>query len=117
MSATAAASPGTASTAIGATVSVAEAARLLGRDLTRVYALIRSGDLVAVPATEDAAGPLRVDRTSLERWLAASSTGGAPLSARNAWALIALASGEQAFSSDVWDCSSGPRTFPARARG
>jgi segregation and condensation protein B len=79
-------------------VSVAEAARLLGRDRTRVYALIRSGDLVAVPATEDVPGPLQVDRTSLERWLAASSSSGAPLSAHNAWALIALASGEQAFS-------------------
>ena len=31
------------------TVSVAEAAQLLGRDRTRVYALLRSGDLVAAP--------------------------------------------------------------------
>jgi hypothetical protein len=50
-------------------VSVAEAARLLGRDRTRVYALIRSGDLVTVPATEDAAGPLQVDRASLDHRL------------------------------------------------
>ena len=31
------------------TLSVAEAARLLGRDRTRIYALLRSGDLVAAP--------------------------------------------------------------------
>jgi hypothetical protein len=31
------------------TLSVAEAARLLGRDRTRVYALLRSGDLVFAP--------------------------------------------------------------------
>lgn len=30
-------------------VSVAEAARLLGRDRTRVYALLRSGDLADLP--------------------------------------------------------------------
>lgn len=39
------------------TVSVAEAAQLLGRDRTRVYALVRSGDLVAAPDDEDSAGP------------------------------------------------------------
>jgi hypothetical protein len=44
------------------TVSVAEAARLLGRDRTRIYALLRSGDLVAVSATDDdAPGPVRID--------------------------------------------------------
>jgi hypothetical protein len=68
-------------------VSVAEAARLLGRHRTRVYALIGSGDLVALPATEDAIGPLQVDRASLERWLTAGSGGGAPMSPRNAWTL------------------------------
>jgi excisionase family DNA binding protein len=31
------------------TLSVAEAAALLGRDRTRIYALLRSGDLVAAP--------------------------------------------------------------------
>jgi segregation and condensation protein B len=81
-----------------AAVSVAEAARLLGRDRTRVYALIRSGDLVAVPSPTDVTGPLRVDRASLERWLVAGGAQGRPLSPRNAWALIALASGDQTFS-------------------
>jgi enterochelin esterase-like enzyme len=52
------------------TLSVAEAARLLGRDRTRVYALLRSGDMVAAEADDDgASGPLRIDRSSLERWL------------------------------------------------
>jgi hypothetical protein len=98
VSASTAASPDAPTPSQEDTVSVAEAARWLGRDRTRVYALIRSGDLVAVPATDEAAGPLRVDRTSLERWLTAGGSGGAPLSPRNAWALIALASGDQTFS-------------------
>jgi hypothetical protein len=70
--------------------------QLLGRDRMRVCALIRSGELVAMPA--DAAGPLQVDRASLDRWMAAGGSGGAPISPRNAWALIALASGDQSFS-------------------
>lgn len=53
------------------TLSVAEAARLLGRDRTRVYALLRSGDLVAAPADEDGAGPVRILRASVDRWPAA----------------------------------------------
>ncbi|MBV9599852.1 MAG: helix-turn-helix domain-containing protein [Chloroflexi bacterium] len=82
------------------TLSVAEAARLLGRDRTRVYALLRSGDLVAAEADDDLAGPgpLRIDRSSVERWLVAGCYGGRPLSARNAWALIGLACGDQPFS-------------------
>ena len=69
------------------TVSAAEAARLLGRDRTRVYALLRSGDLVAVsPVDGDGAGPVRIERSSLERWLVAGGDGGRPLSPRNAWA-------------------------------
>ncbi|MBV9595442.1 MAG: helix-turn-helix domain-containing protein, partial [Chloroflexi bacterium] len=82
------------------TLSVVEAARLLGRDRTRVYALLRSGDLVAAGPDEDhgGPGPLRIDRSSVERWLVAGGEGGRPLSARNAWALIGLASGDQPFS-------------------
>ena len=81
------------------TVSVAEAARLLGRDRTRVYALLRSGDLVAAPAPEaDEAGPVRIVRASLERWLVAGGARGGPLTPRNAWALIGLASRDQVFS-------------------
>jgi segregation and condensation protein B len=78
---------------------VAEAARLLGRDRTRVYALLRSGDLVAAPSSEDdAPGPVRIVRSSVERWLLAGGSRGGPLRARNAWALLGLASGDQPFS-------------------
>jgi segregation and condensation protein B len=80
------------------TVSVAQAARLLGRDRTRIYALLRSGDLVAAPADEADAGPVRIVRASVERWLVAGGARGGPLSPRNAWALIGLASGDQPFS-------------------
>jgi hypothetical protein len=74
-----------------ASVSVAEAARLLGRDRTRVYALLRSGDLVAAaPAQQEVAGRVRIERSSLEHWLVAGD-GGRPLSPRNAWALVGLA--------------------------
>jgi hypothetical protein len=52
------------------TVSVAEAAQLLGRDRTRVDALLRSGDLVAAPRDPDDEGPVRIARASIERWLA-----------------------------------------------
>jgi segregation and condensation protein B len=80
------------------TVSVAEAATLLGRDRTRVYALLRSGDLVAAPTGPDDDGPVRIARASIERWVVAGGAKGAPLSPRNAWALIGLVSGDQPFS-------------------
>ncbi|MBV9170597.1 MAG: helix-turn-helix domain-containing protein, partial [Chloroflexi bacterium] len=59
------------------TPTVAEAAALLGRDRTRVYALLRSGDLLAAADTEDGAGPVRIVRASVERWLAAGGASGA----------------------------------------
>jgi segregation and condensation protein B len=81
------------------TLSVAQAARLLGRDRTRVYALVRSGDLnAAATEHEGTSGPLRIERSSVERWLVAGGEGGRPLSPRSAWALIGLASGDQPFS-------------------
>jgi hypothetical protein len=59
----------------GATLSVSEAALLLGRDRTRVYALLRSGDLATASAADDdvgdAPGPVRIARSSVERWLVA----------------------------------------------
>jgi hypothetical protein len=60
------------------TVTVAEAARLLGRDRTRVSALLRSGDLIAAPESEDEPGPVRIVRASLERWLVAGGAQGGP---------------------------------------
>jgi hypothetical protein len=77
---------------------VAEAARLLGRDRTRVYALLRTGDLVAAPEDMDGGGPVRIVRASVERWQLGGGVSGAPLSPRNAWALLGLASGDQLFS-------------------
>ncbi len=78
---------------------MAEAARLVGRDRTRVYALIRSGDMVAVPVDlDEGSGPLRIDRASLERWLVTGGGQGGPFSLRNAWAIIGLASGEPSLS-------------------
>jgi hypothetical protein len=60
--------PDTSGGLADAYVSVPEAARLLGRDRTRIYALIRSGDLVAVkPDQDDDSGPLCIDRASLDR--------------------------------------------------
>jgi Helix-turn-helix domain len=81
------------------TVSVSDAARLLARDRTRVYALLRSGDLVAAPADEDEGGPVRIVRASLERWLVAGGARGGPLSPRNChsvssssrWVVVAAA--------------------------
>jgi segregation and condensation protein B len=81
------------------TLTVREAAELLGRDRTRVYALVRSGDLVAVPGTEaDDENLLRIDRSSVERWALAGGSRGGPLTPRNAWAIIGLASGDEALS-------------------
>lgn len=75
-----------------ATLSVREAAKLLGRDRTRIYALVRSGDLIGVPAADG--GTLRIDRSSLERWQVAGGSRGSPHTPPNAWAIIGLASGD-----------------------
>src|ERR1700737_2072256 len=83
-----------------ASLSVAEAAELLGRHRTRIYALVRSGDLVALPgagAGDDQAA-LRIDRSSVERWVVAGGSRGGPLTPRNAWAIIGLASGDEVLS-------------------
>jgi Helix-turn-helix domain len=64
-----------------ATLSVREAAELLGRDRTRVYALVRSGDLVAVTDPSDPdpdQTALRLDRASVERWAVAGGSRGSP---------------------------------------
>ena len=81
-----------------ASLSVGEAAELLGRDRTRVYALLRSGDLVAAPGTDGDDQSLRLDRSSVERWAVAGGSRGGPLTPRNAWAIIGLASGDEALA-------------------
>jgi len=86
----------TEATITGETLSVREAATLLGRDRTRVYALIRSGDLAVVADAAADSTALRIDRSSVERWAAAGGSSGRPLTAGHAWALIAVASGNAA---------------------
>src|ERR1700687_3753412 len=81
-----------------ASLSVGEAAELLGRDRTRVYALLRSGDLVAAPGTDGDDQALRIDRSSVERGPVAGGSRGGPLTPRNAWAIIGLASGDEALA-------------------
>jgi len=80
--------------ALASTLSVPEAAELLDRDRTRIYALVRSGDLVAAP--DDDSGALHIERSSLERWQVAGGAGGSPQTTRNAWAIVGLASGDDA---------------------
>jgi len=78
-------------------VSAREAAELLGRHRTRIYDLVRSGDLVAVAHGADADDrSLRIDRSSLDRWLVAGGRPGVPFTPCNAWAIIGLASGDDA---------------------
>jgi hypothetical protein len=99
-----------------ASLSVAEPARLLGHDRTRVYALLRSGDLVAAPAdAESQDAPLRIMRSSLEPWLVAGGARGGPLSARNAWALIGLVSGDEPFTERCLGLLEHPQE-PSRTR-
>src|SRR2546428_5238793 len=85
-------------TPAAASLSVREAAGLLGRDRTRVYALLRSGDLIAVPGTDADEQTLRIDRSSVERWAVAGGSRGGPPTPRNARAIIGLASGDEALS-------------------
>jgi segregation and condensation protein B len=73
-------------------LSIPEAAELLGRHRTRIYALLRSGDLVAEADPET--GAVRVERSSLERWQVAGGARGSPQTPRNAWAIVGLASGD-----------------------
>ncbi len=92
------------------------AARLLGRDRTRVYALIRSGDLVAVPVNPDeGSGPLRIDRASLECWLVSGGGKGGPFSLRTPGPSSAWPAATRPFRSAVSACSSAPRRHRARA--
>jgi segregation and condensation protein B len=81
---------------LASTLSVAEAADLLGRDRARIYALVRSGDLAA-DADPDT-GALRIERSSLERWQVAGGSPGSPQTPRNAWAIVGLASGDLSLS-------------------
>src|SRR5262245_54718774 len=79
-----------------ANVSVAEASRLLGVGVARVHQRIAEGSLRA----ERVGSQWIVDELSLLR-VAESRSPGRPLSARSAWALVALAEGDDEALSDL----------------
>ena len=80
-------------------MSVAEAARRLRLDRSRVYTLVRSGEL---QGTTDPVDGLRVDGASVEhRRALVGELAGSPLSAANAWLAIALASADPLFEAHV----------------
>jgi len=103
-----------AAASAAATLSVREAAELLGRDRTRVYALVRSGVLAAMADPDDRdEHALRIDRSSVERWAVAGGSRGGPLTPltpgrSSAWPVATGRSPNAA-----WACSSGARSFPA----
>jgi segregation and condensation protein B len=81
-------------------LSVAEAARRLRLDRSRVYALVRAGELRG--ANDPVAG-LRIDPASVERRRGLGEVVGSPLTPANAWLAIALASGDPLFEAHVVD--------------
>ncbi len=79
-----------------ATLTPVDAARRLGVARSRIYALVRQGEL------DDVGGEtLRVTVASVERRLAASPPVGEPIGALGAWAILALASHDAAFRTHV----------------
>jgi len=79
-----------------ATLTPVEAARRLGVTRSRIYALVRQGQL------DDVGGEtLRVTVDSVERRLVASPPVGEPIGALSAWAILALASHAAAFRAHV----------------
>jgi hypothetical protein len=79
-----------------AVLTPGEAARRLGVTRSRIYALVRQGEL------DDAGGEaLRVTLASVERRLGASPPVGEPISPLGAWAILALASHDAAFRMHV----------------
>jgi excisionase family DNA binding protein len=79
-----------------ATLSPAEAARQLGVTRSRIYALVRQGEL-----DDSGAGTLRVTLDSVQRRLAANAPVGEPIRPLGAWAILALASSDAAFRAHV----------------
>jgi len=81
---------------VPATLTPVEAAHRLGVTRSRVYALVRQGQL------DDVGGEtLRVTVDSVERRLVASPSTGEPIGALGAWAILALASHDAAFRTHV----------------
>jgi segregation and condensation protein B len=81
-------------------LSVPEAARRLKLDRSRVYALVRSGEL---QGSNDPVAGLRIDPASVERRRGLGEVAGSPLTHANAWLAIALASGDPLFEAHVVD--------------
>ena len=79
-----------------ATLSPAEAARRLGVTRSRIYALVRQGELDDIGAET-----LRVTLDSVQRRLAANAPVGEPIKPLDAWAILALASSDAAFRAHV----------------
>jgi len=79
-----------------ATLTPVEAAHQLGVMRSRIYALVRQGQLDDVGDET-----LRVTIDSVERRLAASPPVGEPIGALGAWAILALASHDAAFRTHV----------------
>jgi hypothetical protein len=80
------------SAAIAPLISVPDAADALGLSAARVRLLAANGGLAA----QKIGGRWLVERAGVEKRRARSSAGGRPFSPRNAWALLNLASGEEA---------------------
>ncbi len=80
----------------GQVLTPVEAAQRLGVARSRIYALVRQGQL------DDVGGEtLRVTAASVERRLAARPPTGEPIGALGAWAILALASHDAAFRTHV----------------
>ena len=79
-----------------ATLAPAEAARQLGVTRSRIYALVRQGELEDVGAET-----LRVTLDSVHRRLVASPPAGEPIKPLGAWAILALASSDAGFRAHV----------------
>jgi hypothetical protein len=79
-----------------ASLAPAEAARHLGVTRSRIYALVRQGELDDLGSET-----LRVTRESVERRLVAHAPVGEPIKPLGAWAILALASSDAAFRAHV----------------
>src|SRR5436190_10822711 len=94
-----------------AAVSVGEAARRLGIGRARVYQLLEAGLLEPVGAE-----PLRISLDSVRRRLQVVPPAGAQLAPLSAWAVLALASGDAAFTKQVAGLLGDPDRSRARSR-
>ena len=94
------------------TLTVAEAARLLGVTRARVYQLGASGAL----DDEGVAGPVRIAAASVHRRSSMSPPVGAQLAPLSAWAILALSSGDAPFLKQVAGLLSDPDRSRSRSR-